>query len=533
MTPSNRTLREYINLLIFMSLIVLLVGCIPNPESNWIESNKQKARAGVTYEALDSTVQASNPAPPPTETIVPADDLESSLEINPENLQGTNIQFWHIWSGEAGNLIDDLVERFNSENEWGITATADYQGTLDDMDAHIQAAIEEDNPPDIVVGYLYQALNWDSAWELTDLEPYLNDPIWGLSPEEQADFYTSFLQHDRSGERRIGFPAQRSGQLIYYNTTWAEELGFSSPPVTPEEFKEQACAAARANLNDDDPENDGTGGWIINTNFNAILGWMNAYDAEIASVDAGNQDQAGYDFDNPQVADSFTFLRDLYDYGCAWLSESEYPDGEFTNRRGLFSTDSVTAIPFQRAAMLQAGSTDQWTVIPFPSDEEQVISTYGPSFEVFSSTPEQELASWLFIRWLVETQNQAILTEYTGTFPLRVSVLDQLQDSTFLHKQWFTAANLLDAAHHEPALRSWFLVRWAVRDAATQLFRYYFSIDQIPDMLSFLNQTANDLHNDPSVDNSIKVPAVTDSPSDDSDPTSEQPTPGTEATATP
>jgi hypothetical protein len=37
-------------------------------------------------------------------------------------------------------------------------------------------------------------------------------------------------------------------------------------------------------------------------------------------------------------------------------------------------------------------------------------------------------------------------------------------------------------------------VRWAVEDAATQLFRYYFEQGRVPVLVKLLDDTANELH---------------------------------------
>ena len=38
-------------------------------------------------------------------------------------------------------------------------------------------------------------------------------------------------------------------------------------------------------------------------------------------------------------------------------------------------------------------------------------------------------------------------------------------------------------------------MRWAVSDAATQLFRWYFTMEQLPDTVKLLDRTATELHN--------------------------------------
>jgi len=87
------------------------------------------------------------------------------------------------------------------------------------------------------------------------------------------------------------------------------------------------------------------------------------------------------------------------------------------------------------------------------------------------------------------------MVEATGTFPLRISTLEYLREfRPPLSSQWQAALDLLPAARSEPNYRSWNEVRWAVSDAATQLFRWYFTIDQLPATLKLLDRTAAELH---------------------------------------
>ncbi|HEX9029668.1 MAG TPA: extracellular solute-binding protein, partial [Anaerolineales bacterium] len=236
---------------------------------------------------------------------------------------------------------------------------------------------------------------------------------------------------------------------------------------------------------------DKAGGFILSTDTTAILGWMESFGAEI--IRPGGD---GYNFDTPQVRDTFKYLRGLYDSGCAWLlPDNQPPQADFAARRGLFAVGSLADLPYQAAAFQQIGSTDEWTVLPFPSPVgKPALIFYGPSYEILASTPERQLAAWLFLKWLVAPQNQAQLAAATGAFPSRDGGLAALADYRKSHPQWASAAGLLPLAQPEPSYRSWGLVRWAVSDAATQLFRSYFNIAQVPELGKLLDQTAADLH---------------------------------------
>jgi multiple sugar transport system substrate-binding protein len=429
------------------------------------------------------------PTPTATATLQPT----SALGADPASLRGAVVRMWHPWSGEMNAALQELAAEFNASNEWGINVQVESQDNLDDLATQVQSAIQSGEPPDLAVGYLYQALAWEDGRELADLDLYLNDPQWGLSAEEQADFYPLFWEQNSVDGKRVGLPALGSGQVLFYNQSWAQELGFSAPPATAEEFRQQACAAAQASQQAGGQA--GTGGWIISTHYSTLLGWIQAFGGQVSQEAGGQTQDSPYNFDTPAVQQAFTFLRGLYDERCAWLAEDIESEQAFALRQGLFATGSLTGIPYQADTMKRLGKGDEWTVIPFPGLPDQAgLSAYGPAFVMLSETPELRLAGWLFLRWLLGTPNQVRLAEAGGSFPLSAGSLTAMQEYRSQNPQWAAAVDLLPKGQAEPAYRSWEMVRWALTDAATQLFRSYFSLDQVPQLVKFLDKTAADLH---------------------------------------
>jgi ABC-type glycerol-3-phosphate transport system substrate-binding protein len=345
--------------------------------------------------------------------------------------------------------------------------------------------------PNIAIGANYQIQSWISSGKpVTGLNSFVDDPEWGLSTEERSDFYSIFLEHDVNDQIRFGFPAVRTAPLLFFNTTWAEELGFTSPPRTPKEFKEQACAAALANSTNDLPQDDGTGGWLIDTTPEGILSWIHAFGSSILHP-AGN----GYQFNTPQTENSFLFLKELFDEGCAWELIESPAEVEFANRRALFITESLSDLKYQDSELDRAGNSDVWTVTGFPSPSgDAVITVFGPSFAIFAGSPEENLAAWLLIKWLSSPEQQAKIIEARGTFPPRASTLDFLASYARENPQWAAAQELLVNAQSEPGLESWKVVRWVLGDVGTQTFRYYFTPDRIPATLELMDETAAELH---------------------------------------
>jgi ABC-type glycerol-3-phosphate transport system substrate-binding protein len=486
----NRTLPKYSHIFAIVLISTMLLTACRNASPPANESGK--ATSTVSESAEPQSTKTPRTTSRPKFTPTPT----SSLGLKSKDLEDVAIEFWHPWSGPLGETVEELVDAFNKSNQWGISVDTRYVDNYDQMFGQVSAALEQaaqgqGDTPDVVTAYHYQALAWDPGLDaLVDLSDYVEDPQWGLSEDDQTDFYPVFWEHDLHDGQRLGIPALRSGQLLYYNLSWAEELGFESPPTSPFQFKQQACAAASANLIDEDPSNDNTGGWIISTDYSAMLGWLRAFGSEIESPGGD-----GYQFDTPQVEDTLTFLRGLYDEGCAWLSESQNSEGEFASRLGLFSIGSVSGIPHQEAAFADLGSRDKWTVIPFPSaNGEPIVDIYGPSFQVFTSTPEEQLAGWLLVKALTSPENQAKLAQSSAFYPVRMSSLDYMGNLPARYPQWEAAVDFLVHAKSEPPYQSWRIVRWAVSDAATQLYRYYFSIEQVPNLVELLDRTADDLH---------------------------------------
>ena len=409
------------------------------------------------------------------------------IDIPAQELRGAIIHFWHPWKGETIETIRQLVEEFNVQNEWGITVVASNYENLDVLSNEINQVIQDGQIPDLVVGYPHQALSWDQEKPLVDFNKYLSDTTWGLKQEELRKWFPQLWMPDLAN-RLIGIPAMRTSQVLFYNSSKAQELGFTATPTNLDEFLLQACAAAQAAMNDDDPANDLKGGWIVSTYYPVILGWIYAFGGEILKMPEPTAGHSFYQFNTNETKEAFDFLRQAFDQGCAWIPESDYPEADFVARLGLFSTGSVMDIPYYAQAFKVAENSDQWTVLPFPSTGDQgVIDIYGPSFYMFSSNPKQQLAAWLFLKHLISPQNHARLVEASGSFPLQTNELDYLSEYITLYPQWRAAVELLPLARREPVHPSWRSVRWALQDAATQLYRSYFTIDQVPLLLEYLD----------------------------------------------
>ena len=113
---------------------------------------------------------------------------------------------------------------------------------------------------------------------------------------------------------------------------------------------------------------------------------------------------------------------------------------------------------------------------------------------MFSSTPEKQLASWIFMKYFTEAQNQASWIEESGYFPTRLSTSKFLATYIVDHPIWTQSLNYLAYGKFEPRFESWSLIQGVLQDASARVFQEGFTVDQIPALLEQLDTTAVELH---------------------------------------
>ena len=461
-----------VNLVVKFVLIAcwILSACTPQLDSTPII---------ITATSSTEIERTNTPIPTPTPTIIPT-QVVSTIDVTLEQLADTEVEFWHPWIFETESALLSLVEQFNKENSWGISVSAQsYSG---DLGWSIQDGIPSNELPNLTVGYSSQIRDWDRRGDrIVDLNSYIDDPIWGLSPAEQADFYAVFWKDDLAGAKRLGLPVYRSAMMLFYNQSWAQELGFAAPPTTPAEFREQVCAPVA-----DNP--DQTAGWLTNLDSTTALNLLYAFGSEVVVDDV-------YHFATRQSEDAIVFIDDLIANACAWRPESPDIYQAFAARQGLIISSSLTELQAQVSAFSDVGNIDQWVVVPFPPINGQpVLTTYGLSQVIFQGTPAEQLASWLFIRWMNQPQQQSVWLSTTGSFSTRASTLQLMSDFSQDLPQWGQAQEMIAYSRSEPSFRSWYIARWAVQDAFNQLLQPDFLAGQIPDLLQELDAVLSEIN---------------------------------------
>lgn len=474
-------------------------GAPPNAETDSIaphttpslsQTSAQPNRLPNTTPAPGSAIDEITPTPVP------------AIAVLPESLRGRVVRFWHPYSGEAQILLDLMIQEFNKTNPWGIRVESQAVSGFSALTTSLRQAFEAGAMPEVWTALNYQALQLDADGKVVaDLTPYIGDAIYGLSPEEQGDFLPSVWNQERipapalkgrasQQGKHLGLPWARNGDLLFYNRTWAQELGFATPPETPTGFRDQACAAARFVASHSARLTEGVGGWMILGTPSELIGWLYAFGAEIARPDG-----RGYQFDTPEARQAMDFLAQLASQKCLWQASQPEPLQAMMERQAMFAVVSLSDLANLRPASAAEEKADLWQWIPFPSPLNQpVVVAYGYSLYLTQSTPEQELAGWLFMRWLTSPENQARWAQFNFLYPSRQSATEKLRRQTLPNPDWAMALSYQSLLRPEPYYVSWQRVRWSLNDALSQLIASQGQPVQAVEILRMLDELAAEIH---------------------------------------
>ena len=464
----SKTMKTLVMFVVALALV--LTACTPAAEPAPVEEPAAPAEEAPAEEA-----PAEEPAVVEEEEMMPA--------VDPT---GQTISFWHVWgTGSPSEAMLAIADDFNATNEWGITLEPIDQGRHGDNEDAFNAAVQSGDLPSMTTGYTNAMANWYAVDAVVDLTPYVEDEYFGLSAEEKAAFYAGSWDGGKASDGPLfAYPISQSANVLFYNSGWAKELGFDAAPANYEEFKAQACAAAEANTNDDNPDNDGTGGLVLYAGASNVASFVFANGGNMLNA-AGD----GYDFTDQTVVDAAEFMKELWDEGCAFGTES-YPNPEFATRKALFTMSSTAGLPYQFSAFeAEDAIQDEWTIAPFPGkDGGQAVDLYGQYVAIANTNPEQMMATWVFIKYLTSPEVQAKWIAGSAYYPTRSDTLPLIAEYGAENEVWAYGLSFLEYGSAEPAWASWSTVRRDVGDNFYAILQG--APEDIPALLEELNGKA-------------------------------------------
>ncbi|MBZ0301207.1 MAG: extracellular solute-binding protein [Anaerolineae bacterium] len=394
----------------------------------------------------------------------------AEVTIPDELPAGVTITYWHEWSQAQQETITKVITDFNQTNPYGITVEEVPLGTSGAVNDQLTTAIVSGDLPNLSGAiFITNAQSYYLDGVLVPLDAYYNDPKWGFTEEEKADLNQSLLDINRvAGEPFNGqmliWPTGMSANVLAVNMDMLNELGYDAPPTNLQDFHDIACAA-----NELTGPNDGdVQGFPIRIDAFDLYSYIQANGGTIYDADAGQ-----YNFTNEGAVSTLQFFKDLNAEGCAYIPDSPFANtADFAFGLNPMAMSSSVGVPFINGDIASSGSgIENWVMTTVPwSDENRTMQVYLRSMAMFVSSPEEQLASWLFLKYLASTDVQVAWTEGVQYQPYTYSGLEGLSEDFLNRIPQFTDVRdlLLDEGVHIWSVPS-LLVQDQVNDVVEEM----------------------------------------------------------------
>lgn len=158
----------------------------------------------------------------------------TGISMNALASENITIQFWNSFTGSDGDILREIVDRFNEENEDGITIEMDIMpgGTLAEKLA--PAITTETAPALLLQGNMDVALYGGNGSILP------MDDFFEVTGTDKDDFAPAALESFVVDGHQYMIPMQWFTQYLYYNKDLFDAAGIEKVPETWEEVAEAA-----------------------------------------------------------------------------------------------------------------------------------------------------------------------------------------------------------------------------------------------------------------------------------------------------
>ena len=395
------------------------------------EFMKKKLTASVLTASMALSMSTGLVFANETTAEVPEIEMADASEVD-----GTTISFWHSMGGVNGQAIDTLVQKFNDENEYGITVEAEYQGSYDDALNKLKSAQIGNMGADLVQVYeIGTRFMIESGW-IVPMQSMVNADEYDTSVLEP-----NLAAYSPLNNLLFSMPFNSSTPLMYYNKDMFDAAGITEIPDSLE-----AIAEVGDKLLDGGAQEVmslGIYGWF----FEQFIGKQGL---EYANNGNGRTEAAtAVAFDeNGAAANILTEWKNLYDLGYAPNVGKGGDAGlaDFSAGKSAITLGSTASL---KQILQDVNGKFEVGTAYFPkvkSTDEGGVSIGGASlWALDNNDPKKLRATWEFVKFLISPESQAFWNAETGYFPVNVDAHDEdvFKENIAKYPQFETAIDQL------------------------------------------------------------------------------------------
>ena len=382
----------------------------------------------------------------------PAATTEADFDITGP----VTITLWHaLTSDPPKGALEAAVKKFNDTNGKGITVTPVVQGNYTALGQKLLGAIQAGTLPELAHAYESNVADYTKANVVIDLDPYVNSKKNGLDQASKDDIYKPYFDTNRFaqyGDKLLSFPFTKSLAVMYTNLDVLKANGIATAPTTWADWEKTVQATTKKDASGKTTQY-GYAGATDASYFNAMV---LSRGGKIMSDDNKTVAWAG-----KEGLETLQMLDRLYKGGYAYTPTNFDWQNDFGTKLA-FVFSSTSSRPFIAAAMK---TPVNWTV-GLPPGGKTVM--FGANVAVFKTTPQKQLASWLFIKWFSEQEQTADWATKAYYMPVRKSAAN----NEALKNYWSTkdpqgkqAYDIIGSSIPEPNVRG----QQDIRDVITNM----------------------------------------------------------------
>lgn len=342
------------------------------------------------------------------------------------------INFWHAMSGHNGEVIEELVKRFN-ESQSEVVVTATFQGSYDDEINKLKAGLQSKDVPAVVQVYDLGTRLLVDLKVITPMQDFIDKEGFDVSDIEPnvANYYSI-------DGRLQSMPFNTSNPVLYYNKDMFKAAGLD-PEKAPRTWDEVAEYARKLTIKDASGNVTQWGctfalyGWF----FEQFLAVQGGYYVNNENGRTARATEAA--FNGPEGVALLTWWKSMIDEGiCANLGRST------TDTKKAFDS-GVAAMTLDSTAGLRdridaAAGKFEVGVGFLPRAKEEDYKTAGTiiggaSVWIINQRPaEEQEAAWKFVKFMSSADSQAYWHINTGYYPINAKGYNHPDDVAWREK---------------------------------------------------------------------------------------------------
>ncbi|MEO0289133.1 MAG: ABC transporter substrate-binding protein [candidate division WOR-3 bacterium] len=365
-----------------------------------------------------------------------------SCDIKDKNV--TEITFWHVMGGPAGDALREIVDSFNIKNpEYRIVPIS--VGTYEALSTKLMASMS--NPP--VISQVYES--WTSEF-------YNNgviEPIEELIDEEfkkdiENDFFEIFVKDNTFDGKLLSLPFNKSVPAYFYNKDIFKKFSIEKFPENWEEF---IAVTKKLTI---DLDKDGKVD-LHGTAFNINV-WMfecRLFQYNGALVDSNMNPL----FNSPAGVKAIEIDKRIVNVDkSGYITTGYQHQDDFLAKKVAIIYGSTVSLSFIKEAKPEF----EFGIAPVPGGDKRAVVISGTNVAVFKkASHKQKEGAIKFIKYFTSPEIQSFWSYRTGYLPVRKSAMD----SELLKRRFEEYPGLKDVylqlenSYMEPQDRLWYLGR--------------------------------------------------------------------------